>query len=134
MEEQEVEREVQLVLAEPVERDQLLEVEHVGLPHEHRLVLARAAVERAPAAQHVVQLRAVHRVDLLEPALDDVRVVVRPRQRVVAQLAVLDDRVADVDPEAGDAAVEPEREHVVDRLAQLLVPPVEVGLASAGTG
>ena len=51
------------------------------------------------------------------------------RRRVVAQLAVVDDRVADVDPEAGDSAREPEPQHVVERLAHVVVPPVEVRLA-----
>ena len=54
-------------------------------------------------------------------------VVVRGRG-VVAQLAVLDDRVADVDPEARHPALEPEAQHVVERLADLRVPPVEVRL------
>ena len=48
--------------------------------------------------------------------------------RVVAQLAVLDDAVRDVDAPAGDPAVEPEAQDLVERLAHLLAPPVEVGL------
>ena len=54
--------------------------------------------------------------------------VVRAGGRVVAQLAVVDDRVADVDPEAGDPALEPEAQDLVELLAHLVVPPVEVRL------
>ena len=61
--EQEVERQMQLVLARAVERDQLLEVEHVRLadedPRRRRLV-----GDRAPAPQDVVHLGAVRRVHL----------------------------------------------------------------------
>ena len=46
----------------------------------------------------------------------------------VAQLAVLDQPVRDVDTEAGDAAVEPEAEDAVELGADVRVPPVEVGL------
>src|SRR2546423_14638964 len=47
---------------------------------------------------------------------------------VVAQLPVLDDAVRDVDAEAGDAAVEPEAQDVVERRADVVVPPVQIGL------
>ena len=47
---------------------------------------------------------------------------------VVAQLAVLDDRVAHVDPEARDAALVPEAQDRVEGVAHLVVPPVQVGL------
>ena len=52
----------------------------------------------------------------------------RPGDRVVAELAVLHERVRDVDPEAGDAAVEPEAEDPVELVANLVAPPVQVGL------
>ena len=42
--------------------------------------------------------------------------------------SVLDERVRDVDAEAGDIALEPEAEDVVERGADVLVPPVEVRL------
>src|SRR3954464_15495656 len=47
---------------------------------------------------------------------------------VVAQLAVLDDAVGDIDAKARDAAIHPEARDVVEGLANVLVPPVEVGL------
>src|SRR5205814_5800946 len=50
------------------------------------------------------------------------------RWRIVSQLAVLDDRMRDVDAESGDAAVEPEAQDPVERITDVLVPPVEVGL------
>ena len=46
----------------------------------------------------------------------------------VTQLAVLDQRMRDVDPEAGDAAIEPVAEDAVELGPQVGVPPVEVGL------
>ena len=51
----------------------------------------------------------------LAPCLLDERIALG-RRRVVAQLRVLDDLVNDIDPEPGDAAVEPEPQHVVERL------------------
>ena len=47
---------------------------------------------------------------------------------VVAQLRVLDDAVRNVDAKAGDAAVEPEAQDVVEGVADLGVPPVQIGL------
>ena len=128
MHEQEVERQVELVLAPAVERDQLVEVEHVGLADQDPLLL-EAVAERAPAPQHVVDLGAVHGELLLEAALAHERVVVLGRGGLVAQLAVVDDAVRHVDAEAGDPALEPEAQDVVERVAHLVVPPVQVGLA-----
>ena len=75
--EQEVEGEVELVLALAVERHQLREVEHVGLPHEDPLRV-RLVGDRAPAPQDVVDLGPVHREHLLVPARLD-RAGGRPR-------------------------------------------------------
>src|SRR5207302_8962407 len=50
------------------------------------------------------------------------------RTRVVAELTVLDERVRDVDPEAADAAVEPEADDRLELRADVRVPPVEVRL------
>ena len=47
---------------------------------------------------------------------------------VVGQVRVLADAVDHVDPEAVDAAVEPEAHHVVHRRLDLGVGPVQVGL------
>src|SRR6185436_17279452 len=44
--------------------------------------------------------------------------------------AILDDRLADVDAEAVDAAVEPETQDAVELVADVLAPPVEVGLVA----
>ena len=49
-------------------------------------------------------------------------------RRVVGQPVGLDHAVGDVDPEAVDAAVEPEAQDAAELLAHLLVRPVEVGL------
>ena len=76
-----------------------------------------------------MQLGAVRRVHRPHAALAQPRVVLRPGGGVVAQLAVLDDRVADVDPEARDPALEPEAQDVVEGVAHAVVPPVQVGLA-----
>ncbi len=123
--EEEVEREVELVLARAVVRDQLVDLEHVGLAHED----AVAVGDPPPALEDVVHLGAVHGEDLTRAALAHLGVIVGRGRRVVAQVAVLDDRVADVDPEAGDPAVEPEAQDVVEGLADVVAPPVEVGLA-----
>ena len=47
---------------------------------------------------------------------------------VVAQLAILDQPVRDVDAEAGDAALEPEAEDPLELGPHLRVPPVEIRL------
>ena len=109
-----------------------LGIEHVRLADEdaRRVVLLG---ELPPPPQYVVHLGATG-VELLALAAHlHVPVVVGSRGRVVAQLAVLDDRVRDVEAEPGDAAVEPEAQDVVERVAHLLVPPVEVGLRRAGS-
>ena len=67
-------------------------------------------------------------VDRLLPEQLHVERIVVGRGRVVAQLGVLDDQVAHVDAEAVDAAVEPEPQDVVELVAHVLVPPVQVGL------
>ena len=82
----------------------------------------------APALQDVVQLGPVLVVDGPLPEQLRVEGIVRGRGRVVPQLRVLDEDVADVDAEAVDAAVEPEADDVVERVAHVLVPPVEIGL------
>ena len=46
----------------------------------------------------------------------------------VAELAILDQPVRDVDAEPAHAAVEPEAKDVVELVADVRVPPVEVGL------
>ena len=125
--EQEVEGEVELVLALAVERHQLREVEHVGLPHEDPRRV-RLVGDLAPAAQDVVDLGPVHGEHLLVPAGLGQGMIVRGRHRVVAQLAILDDAMGDVDAPARDPAVEPEAQDLVERLPHLLAPPVQVGL------
>ena len=132
VQEHEVEREVQLVVV-AVERAELVGIEHVGLADEHAVRVV-AVGERAPPAQHVVHLGPARVVDAAQPAHLHPPVVVLGGGRVVAQVAVLDDRVAHVDAEAGDAAVEPEAQDVVERVADVFVPPVEVGLRRTGTG
>jgi hypothetical protein len=47
---------------------------------------------------------------------------------VVSQIGILAERMGDVDAKAVNPPVEPEAEHVVHRLRDLWVIPVEVGL------
>jgi len=124
--EREVEGEMELIVR-PVVRRHHLEIEDVRLADQEprRLV---AVGDRPPAPKDVVHLGAVHAVDAALAEAAELGWVVVAERKVVAELAVLDDRVRDVDPEAGDAPVEPEPEDVVERLAHLLVPPVQVGL------
>ena len=124
--ERDVEREVQLV-AGAVERDDVVDRGQERLADEHPRRVVGVG-DRAEPAMHVVHLGPALVVDgpLAAHLLQD-RVVVG-RRRVVAQLAVLDDHVRDVDAEPGDAAVEPEPQDPVELVADLLVPPVEVGL------
>ena len=68
-----------------------------------------------------MRLGPVHREDLPELAGP-------VAGRVVAQLAVLVERMAHVDPEAGDTALEPEAQDVLELRMHLRVPPVEVRL------
>src|SRR6266576_2556291 len=49
-------------------------------------------------------------------------------RRVVTQLAVFDDALGNIDPEAGDAAVEPEAVDVVEGITNGRVPPVQIRL------
>jgi len=89
----------------------------------------RVAVgQAAPPSDDLVDLRpvaVVHRA-LSEDA--DVQRVGLLGRGVVAQQGVLDDDVADVDPEAGHPAVEPVGDDPVELVPHLLVPPVEVRL------
>ena len=105
---------------------------HVS-PEQDRLVVVRVG-DRAPPPHDVVHLRPVHVVTPAAARASCDRAHRRSvRGRVVAQLGVLDDPVRDVDPEAGDPPVEPEPEDLVERVAHLLVPPVQVGLLGAGS-
>ena len=88
---------------QPLERD-------VGLPHQHPLRLVLLC-DRLPRAEDVVHLGALAHV-----------------AHAVAQLAILDQPVRDVDAEAGDAAVEPVAEDLLELRANIVVPPVEIGL------
>src|SRR5215203_6013580 len=56
--------------------------------------------KRSPASQDVVQLRAVGRVHRLDLAALKLVMVVGRDRRIVAQVAILDDRVAHVDAKA----------------------------------
>ena len=99
--EREVEREMELVLAAPVEAREPLELHHPGLAEQHALGLVLVD-EPAPASKdlvHVVTVGVVGR---------DVGI------GIVAQFAVLDDAVSDVDAKAGDPAVEPEAHDLVE--------------------
>ena len=84
-----------------------------------------------PALQDVVRLGAVAVVDGPHAHQLLVERVVVGGRRIVAQLGVLDHHVADVDPEARDAAVPPEPHDVVEGAAHVLAPPVQVGLLRA---
>ena len=130
--EREVERQVQLVAPVAVEP--------------HQLARGRARTSRPPGSARRVapaiarqrrRRRAPRAGSCCTPAAARARGPAGGRRgvggRVVAQLAVLDDRVRDVDPEARHAAVEPEAQDVVELLAHLLVPPVQVGLRRAGS-
>ena len=116
----EVEGEVQLVAVAEVGRDQL-GLGEVDLADHH--AVAGVLVEHgANAAQQRVRALVVVRADDVEVAADDVGL------RDVGQRGVLADEVHDVGAEAVDAAVQPEAQHVVHRLDDLRVVPVEVGL------
>ena len=77
---------------------------------------------------------AVHLLQKLEDAgpVDEVRRAVAVEAAVVhvavGQVGIFGDEVDDVHAEAVDAAVQPPAHHRVDRLADLGVLPVEVGL------
>ena len=122
----EVERQVQLV-AVAVERREVFRIEHIGLTDQHtRRVVALGQL--APPTDHIVHFGTARGVERLEPHHLRVRVVVLRGGRVVAQLFVFDDRVAHVDSETRNAPVEPEAQDAIELVADLFVPPVEVGL------
>src|SRR5262249_44363101 len=123
----EVEVQVQFVVIAVVASHGLQVVQH-GLPYEQPLRVVLPA-DGAPAPPGLVHLRAVARPDgpLAQPALH--RWIGGPQRWVVAQKSVLDDLVGGVDPESGDAAVEPEAEDAIELVAHFWVPPVQVWLA-----
>ena len=69
-----------------------------------------------------------HVVDVSLAVCLNMRRVLCRRDRVIAQLAVLDDAVCYIDAEAGHTAIEPEAIDVIEGVAHLRIPPVEVGL------
>ena len=116
----EVEGEVQLVGVPEVGRDEL-RLGEVDLAHDH--AVARVVVQHGadPAQERVCALVVVRAHDV-EVAADDVG------RGDVGQRGVLADEVHDVGAEAVDAAVQPEAQHVVHRLDDRGLVPVEVGL------
>ena len=64
----------------------------------------------------------------MQPAIRVVAFLPERVRRVVAEVVVLDQVVHHVDPEAVDAAVQPEAQDVQHRLLHFGVAPVEVGL------
>src|SRR5438105_3492051 len=106
---------MKLVLPAPVEAGEALEIHHPRLAEQDARVLVRID-HAAPSSEH--------REGLVEVD-DDVGVRVLGS---VTEVAVLDDGVRDVEAEAGNAALEPEAEDVVELLPDLLVPPVQVDL------
>ena len=125
----------------------------VGQPQRVDLPLARAvvdvdvleledhvdlAVRGVGVALGVLERHAGHLADGQQPvtagehlAMHLLQELVDPRQcrtRPVLQAGVLGDEVDDVHAEAVDPAVQPPAHHRVDRLADLRVLPVEVGL------
>ena len=119
VEEREVEHEVELVGAD--EAGELVLVLERDLGDEGPLAVVPAG-QLAPAPVETVQLRLLER-----------RVPVGERRRVlgldhVVQVLRLEERLRDVDPEAVDAAVEPEAQDLLERLRHGVDVPVEVGL------
>ena len=81
-----------------------------------------------PALQDVVGLGPVGVVDGLDAHELLIERIVLGGRRVVAQFGVLDHHVADIDAEAGHAAVPPEPHDVLEGAPHVVAPPVEVGL------
>ena len=82
----------------------------------------------SPASDDVVDLGPVAVVDRPLPEELGLEVILVGGGWVVAQLGVLDDDVAHVDPKPRHAAVEPEPEDGVEFRPDLLVPPIEIRL------
>jgi hypothetical protein len=65
-------------------------------------------------------------------AVDDLRFIEGCRsghgRRVIAEQAILDDRMRDIDPEARDTAIEPAPKDVIEGQPYVLVPPVQIRL------
>ncbi len=91
---------------------------------------AMQVLQRDLADDHPVVVLVDHAADPAQALVDRVPVLVVPAGRadVVAQERVLRDLVDRVEPQAVDAAVHPEADHVVHRGLDLGVVPVEVGL------
>ena len=118
LEEVKVERELQLVVIAVV-TDVPAEVPHADLADRHAIAVVR--VEDLPPA-------AVDVVHLVEIPVPSPRPAAQLEARVVAQAFVSDQPRCHVDAEPVDAAIEPKAHHVVDRGADVFVPPVEIGL------
>ena len=118
----EVERGVQLV--RPKIRSETLGCRHPGLGDEDAWRV-EAVGHLAPLSVHVVDPRPIPE-RVVETVGDDWCVVLGKVE--IRQGGILDETVGDIDPEAVDAAFEPEPEDVEELVANLAVVPVEVGL------
>ena len=123
--ERHVEREVQLVLAVPVEAPERLQVEYPRLAEEHGPIRVG---DRPPPPQHIVRLGPVHAEVRAQTVPADARMVRLEGDGVIPQRAILDERMRDVDPETRDPPVEPEPHDVVEGIVDLRVPPIQVRL------
>ena len=80
-----------------------------------------------------MSLRPVHAEVRAQAVPADARMIRLEGDGVVPERAILHERVRDVDPEPGDAPVEPEPHDVVEGIGDLRVPPVQVRLFAGGS-
>ena len=126
VDEVEVEGQSQLVGSVAVELRQGVH-RHRGLPDQQAGLVVAVGLA-TPAPDDLVHLGTVRVVDAALSEHLRLEVVLLGRRWVVPQLRVLDDDVAHVNAEAGNAPIRPEAEDAVEGVAHLLVPPVEIGL------
>ena len=122
----EIEGKMDGVEARPVILGQSRDVE-IGLADEEPVarILGQHGPHLAGDVEDARRVGAVDRDELLEGRIAGAEVGVG---RVVAELGVLHHVPDDVDPEAVDAALQPEAHGVVDRRPHRRIAPVEIGL------
>ena len=121
----EVERKVRAGKILTIVGDEALD-RQVNLADQNALVIF---IEHAAhLGDHLMYFRLVGGVHLLEPP--DLALTRRPARirRIVAQLGILNQMPDHIDTKTVDAAVEPEAQHIVHRLAHCRIAPIEVGL------
>ena len=116
--------ELQLVVVCAVHLRQVLDAVDVGFADEH--AAGKLVGDLAQLAQHIVNLRQI--VGVLARNYGIAESIRSARDALIAQLRVFEERGDGVQPESGNAALQPEPHGVVHGVAHFGIAPVEVRL------